>query len=145
MKRIPLFLLLALLLIANAAFAAVDLGVDELTLAPGETYEFDPIADGIVNWSISDESVLKFSGGEHIGVTALQPGTAVVFAMSEDYSEVDSCVVTVSGEAKMAAKSADLYYLQLTSEDLAKVNDPAVSSVLNIASDTETHPKGIGS
>ena len=48
MKRIPLFLLLALLLITNTAFAAVDLGVDELTLDPGETYEFDPIADGIV-------------------------------------------------------------------------------------------------
>ena len=145
MKRVPLFLMILLtaLMLANAAFAAVELNVDELTLAPGEAYEFDPIADGLVYWSISDESVLKFSGSEHIGVTALEPGTAVVFAMSEDHSEVDSCVVTVSGEAK-AAKSAELYYQQLTAEDLAKVNDPAIASVLSMASDIEKYPQGIG-
>ncbi len=144
MKRTSLFFLILLtaLLLTNAAFAAVELNVDELTLAPGETYEFEPI-DGIVYWSISDESVLEFSSGEHIGVTALEPGTAIVFAMSEDHSEVDSCVVTVSGEAK-AAKSAELYYQQLTAEDLAKVNDPAIASVLRMGSDVEKYPLGIG-
>ncbi len=148
MKENRFLLLIAvftlLLLTASAAFAAVDLGVDELTLNPGESYEFEPL-DGIIRWSVSDESVITFTGDERIGITALKPGTALVFAMSEDHSEVDYCVVTVNGTAESAAKSAELYYQQLTDEDLAKVKDPAIAAVLRLASDTEKFPLGVGS
>ena len=142
MRKISLFLLLALLLLTNAAFAAVDLGVDEITLAPGEFYAFAP-QDGLVYWLVSDESVIELDQESSIGVRALEPGTAVVFAMSEDYSETDSCVVTVTGEAK-AVKSADLYYQALTDEDLAKVNDPAIAAVLRLSSDSAAFPMGVG-
>ena len=146
MKRSRLFLLIAVFavfLLTNTAFAALDLGVDELTLDPGEFFEFTP-QDGLVHWFVSDESVLELGGEESIGVRALEPGTAVVFAMTDDYLETDSCVVTVTGEAK-AVKSASLYYQDLTEEDLAKVNDPALAAVLNIANNTADFPMGIGS
>ena len=140
-----LFTVFALLLMTAAvAFAAVDLGVEELTLNPGESYEFEPL-DGIVRWSVSDESVIAFTGDERIGIMALKPGTALVFAMSEDHSEADYCVVTVAGAAENAAKSAELYYQQLSEEDLAKVKDPAIAAVLRLASDTEKFPLGVGS
>ena len=148
MKGNRFLLLLAvfalLLMTAAAAFAAVELGVDELTLNPGESYEFEPL-DGMIRWSVSDESVITFAGDERIGITALKPGTALVFAMSEDHSETDYCVVTVSGAAENAAKSAELYYQQLSEEDLTKVKDPALASVLRLASDTEKFPLGVGS
>ncbi len=145
MKRSRLFLLIAVFavfLLTNAVSAALDLGVDEITLDPGGFYEFTP-QDGIVYWYVSDESVIELGSEETMGVKALQPGTAVVFAMSEDRSEADSCVVTVTGEAK-AVKSGDLYYQDLTAEDLAKVNDPAIASVLSMAANTEAFPMGIG-
>ncbi len=145
MKRDRLFLLIAVFavfLLTNAAAAALDLGVDELTLDPGEFYEFTP-QDGTIYWYVSDESVIELGGEETLGVRALEPGTAVVFAMSEDHSEVDSCVVTVNGEAK-AVKSGDLYYQDLTDDDLAKVKDPAIAAVLSLASNTSAFPMGIG-
>ena len=64
MKRNRLFLLIAVFavfLLTNAVAAALDLGVDELTLDPGEFYEFTP-QDGIVHWFVSDESVLELGG-----------------------------------------------------------------------------------
>ncbi len=140
--RILLIAVFAVLLLTNAAFAALDLGVDEITLDPGEFYEFTP-QEGTVYWFVSDESVLELGGSERLGVTALAPGTAVVFAMAEDSGETDSCVVTVTGEAK-AVKSADLYYQDLTAEDLAKVNDPALAAVLSLANNTAAFPMGIG-
>ena len=145
MKRSRLFLLIAVFavfLLTNAVSAALDLGVDEITLDPGGFYEFTP-QDGIVYWYVSDESVIELGGEETMGVKALEPGTAVVFAMSEDRSEADSCVVKVTGEAK-AVKSGDLYYQDLTEEDLAKVNDPAIAAVLSMASNTAAFPMGIG-
>ena len=145
MKRDRLFLLIAvfaIFLLTNAVAAALDLGVDEITLDPGEFYEFTT-PEGIVQWFVSDESVIELGGENCVGVRALQPGTAVVFAMTEDFSETDSCVVTVTGEAK-AVKSGDLYYQGLTEEDLAKVNDPAIAAVLGMASNTEMFPMGIG-
>ncbi len=145
-KRFLLLLAVSalLLLTAVAAFAAVDLGVDELTLNPGESYEFEPL-DGMIRWSVSDESVIAFTGDERIGITALKPGTALVLAMSEDHSETDYCVVTVNGTAEKTTKSAELYYQQLIEEDLAKVKDPALAAVLRLASDTEKFPLGVGS
>ena len=145
MKRNHLFLLIAVFavfLLTNAVAAALDLGVDELTLDPGEFYEFTP-QEGTVYWFVSDESVLELGGSEGIGVRALEPGTAVVFAMTDDYLETDSCVVTVTGEAK-AVKAGNLYYQDLTEEDLAKINDPALAVVLGLASDTAAFPMGIG-
>ena len=144
MKRNWLFLLIAVFaafLLTNAALA-LDLGVDELTLDPGEFYEFTP-QEGTVYWFVSDESVLELGGEEHLGVRALEPGTAVVFAMTDDYLETDSCVVTVTGEAK-AVKAGNLYYQDLTGEDLSKINDPALAVVLGLASDTAAFPMGIG-
>ena len=139
--RILLIAVFAVLLLTNAAFA-LNLGVDELTLDPGEFYEFTP-QEGTVYWFVSDESVLELGGSEGMGVRALEPGTAVVFAMTDDYLETDSCVVTVTGEAK-AVKSAELYYQDLTEEDLAKINDPALAAVLSLANNTAAFPMGIG-
>ncbi len=144
MKRDRLFLLIAvfaIFLLTNAA-SALDLGVDEITLDPGGFYEFTP-QEGIVHWFVSDESVIELGGEEFIGVRALQPGTAVVFAMADDSGETDSCVVTVTGEAK-AVKSANLYYQDLTEDDLAKVNDPSLAAVLSLANNTAAFPMGIG-
>ena len=85
-----------------------DLGIDDLTLEPGESYTFNVHYEPentvlrYLVWFSTDSSVVEITP-ETNTVTAVNPGNAMIFAESLDGSKFDECSITVNGSAEMKA------------------------------------------
>ncbi|MBQ6519025.1 MAG: S8 family serine peptidase [Anaerolineaceae bacterium] len=123
---------------ANEPITGVDLGVDQLTLEVGETYQFhvtyepkEPAFTSL-NWYITDDSVIEIDQ-VNLAVKGLKPGNARILAESLDKVSYAYCEVTVNGpQAKDATeKSSGTDFIDLPEADRAKITSKSINRYLD--------------
>ena len=130
-------------IVSNGPITKVDLGVDSLNLAVGESYTFQVTFEPentdltTLDWYITDESVISIDPLTDT-VTALAEGEARIFAESFDQASYDICTVTVgtsvSKDASVMKSGSD--FIGLSPEELGKISAETLTRYLNFVADS---------
>ena len=129
--------------VRSASITKVDLGVDSLDLAVGESYTFDVTfepADTVLqtlDWYVTDEDVISIDPLTDT-VTALAAGEARILAESFDGFSYAVCTVTVGGSAPKdaAVMKSGSEFFGLSAKDLKKISAESLNRYLDFIADS---------
>ena len=129
--------------VRSASITKVDLGVDSLDLAVGESYTFDVAfepADTVLqtlDWYVTDEDVISIDPLTDT-VTALAAGEARILAESFDGFSYAVCTVTVGGSAPKdaAVMKSGSEFFGLSAKDLKKISAESLNRYLDFIADS---------
>ena len=141
-------ILLSILCLAGTAFAqtpdeitGMKLKDISLTLQAGETYRFEPqittnTVSGAYNIALnlfsSNENVVRVTD-ELNTVEAVGGGKAEIYVFTAGYEFSAVCTVNVTGQAKSLVSKGEPWN-NLTTAELAKVNDPSMKAFFGMLS-----------
>ncbi len=133
---------------SNRSVTKIDLGISSLTLEVGESYTFnvtyepENTAFPYLRWYSSDDTVVGIDG-IHFTVTALSPGSAVIYTESLDSVSHAVCSVQVNGV--VGKDAADLLpgseLVSLTETEIEKITSGPLKSFMGYVLSTDFSPE----